>query len=148
MFERVRVCAITATMTIKKKSAREREREKKTDDRDRMSYICTIYFCWLSLTLRTIFNLMNDLSTTIQASTELALLPDRNIRRHPYCITHCSHWCHRSGQWQYFYCTKKKEGRTFSSLYCITIHIHSSILACHFVSFLLVFVKMSIRVFF
>jgi hypothetical protein len=58
------------------------------DDEDRMSCVCVIYFCWLSLALRAIFNLMNDVSTTVQASIDLAWHAARKIRRRLHCTTH------------------------------------------------------------
>ncbi len=123
----LRVCVTTATTTIKKK----KKLTTKRDDEDRMSFVCVIYFCWLSLALRAIFNLTNDVSTTIQASINLAWPAARKIRRRLHyttliykCI--CSHRCHRSGQRHYLYCKKRK---TYFFLYfytivCVMIYIH------------------------
>jgi len=99
---------------------RYKKKEKKLttngDDEDRMSCVCVIYFCWLSLALRAIFNLMNDVSTTVQPSIDFAWPAARKIRRRLYYTTFiytyiyiyiCSHRCHRSGQRHHLYCKKK-----------------------------------------
>jgi len=105
-------------MTIKKK--KKKKLMTNNNDRDRMSCICVIYFCWLPLALWMIFNLMNDLSTTIQASIELASLPDRKIRRHSYCTTHIEEFARIDAIDQVnanTYIAKKKKNFFLSSLY-------------------------------
>jgi hypothetical protein len=142
------------------------KKKKKTDDngddKDRVSCVCVIYFCYLSLALRAIFNLMNDVSTTVQANIDLAWSTASKIRQCFYCTTHthihiyvCSHRCHRSGQRHYLYC--KKKGRTSFSLYfhtrvyvMIYTHLSRTMHACmssfslFFFLSLWVFVKMSV----
>jgi hypothetical protein len=81
----LRVCATTATTTIKKK---EKKMTTNGDDEDRMSYVCVIYFCWLLLALRAIFNSMNDVSTTVQPSIDFAWPAARKIRRRLHYTTH------------------------------------------------------------
>jgi hypothetical protein len=117
-----------------------------------VSCVCIIYFCCLSLALRAIFNLMNDVSTTVQANIDLAWSTASKIRQCFYCTTHihiyvCSHRCHRSGQRHYLYCKKKEEPLslyTFIQEYiCNDIYTSKPYYACMHVVFLSFFFFLS-----